>query len=149
MRRGQIPNGYLAKHFTQLLSLSRSKSPAPSQPSSSTRELPRGVDVRLIYADYLNFLLCHTRQNAMAHTGSDPLSLSEDIDIVLTHPPQMGGAQKAVLLEAAQAAAASQGRTDARVHVVAEDEAMVSDGISCSTPMAPKPAVCAAIITPS
>lgn len=124
--REQYDADYTVKHFAQYLDTS---SLAPSVHPTAPA-LPPGVDIRSVYSDFINYLLCHTRQYLAEYTGSDPWSSSNEIDVVLTHPSWWGAAQKTTILKATNAALALHRGPGVRLHLVAENAAMVSFSLS-------------------
>jgi len=107
--------------------LSPSDLPATMSDQMST-ELPRGKTIVDVFADFMRYLLCPIKE---ALESSEPNekprwdSISESIELVLTHPNGWGGPQKTHLRNAAVKADIVQdspaGRS--RVHFITEGEA--------------------------
>jgi len=96
-----------------------------------SRELPEGKIIVDIFADFMRFLFHSTRKlfKDLEPSGEDGWnSISNSIELVLTHPNGWGGPQQAHLRNAAVKAGIVQDTPDGRshVHFVTEGEASFS-----------------------
>lgn len=96
---------------------------------STFAELPHGVTVEQVYADFLVYLMSHTRQFFIARTTNGRSLWSNLIGksrIILTHPNGWGLKEQAVLRRAAiRADLVTQADAHDRVEFVTEGEASV------------------------
>ena len=86
------------------------------------------IPLTRLYADYLKYLLDHTRLHLKQYLGFDPwLTARDDATIVLSHPNKWRAAQQLILRQAAIAAGLVTPRdVTSRLHFVEEAEAAAS-----------------------
>jgi len=106
---------------------------SPTEPSAAMRDqtseqLPRGKSLVDVFADFIRFLFDSTKELFMTSESNGELrwkSVSDNIELVLTHPNGWGGLQQTQLRDAAVRAGivpdTPSGRS--RVHFVTEGEA--------------------------
>jgi len=115
--------------------LSPSGMPAAMTDQMST-ELPRGKTTVDVFADFMGFLFQSTRQLFKDLEPNGELrwnSISESIELVLTHPNGWGGPQQAHLRSAAvKAGIIPDTLAASRVHFVTEGEASFSFCAACT-----------------
>ena len=109
--------------------LSPTEIPAEMKEQMST-ELPRGKTIVDVFADFMRYLFDSTKALFKASEPNGELrwdSISESIELVLTHPNGWGGPQQAQLRTAAvKAGIISDTVAHSRVHFVTEGEASFS-----------------------
>lgn len=92
-------------------------------------DLPYGVSVEQVYADFLRYLLAHTQKFFEARTSEGVRvwrDLIDSADIILTHPNGWGLREQSVLRRAAiRADITSPANANDRIHFVSESEASV------------------------
>lgn len=97
--------------------------------NTTSAELPHGLTVERVYADFLVYLMAHTRQFFTMRTtnGAKVWSdLNTKSSIVLTHPNAWGLKEQAVLRRAAiQADLVTKADAHRRIQFVTEGEASV------------------------
>ena len=112
------------------MKLSPVELPAAMKAQMST-ELPRGKTIVDVFADFMRYLFDSTKALFKASEPNGELrwnSISESIELVLTHPNGWGGPQQARLRTAAVKAAIVPDTPagHSRVHFVTEGEASFS-----------------------
>lgn len=94
-----------------------------------TIELPYNVTVEQIYADFLRYLVAHTRTYFEARTNNGEAvwrDLIRKADVVIAHPNAWGLREQNVLRRAAiRADVVSPNDAGAQIHFVSEGEASV------------------------
>lgn len=95
----------------------------------------KSVPLPRIYADYLAYLLQHTRTYLRDALGKDPWdTLKDKAEIVLSHPNRWGESQQKFLETAAITAdLISRGGARTRLHFVEEAEAAACFGMTFNT----------------
>ncbi|KAF8317129.1 hypothetical protein DL93DRAFT_590002 [Clavulina sp. PMI_390] len=99
-----------------------------SKESSVKLDENKSIPITRLYADYLRFLLNHTRSHLTGYCGFDPWVLTRnDATIVFSHPNKWNSEQQLILRQAAIAAGLVSPRdVTSRLHFVEEAEAAAS-----------------------
>ncbi|KAF8317131.1 hypothetical protein DL93DRAFT_590225 [Clavulina sp. PMI_390] len=100
----------------------------PQKPKLDVVDPRTSLPLIRLYADYLRYLLNHTRNHLKRYLGFDPWAVVRDsATIVLSHPNKWGSDQQVILRQAAIAAGLISPRDVAsRLHFVEEAEAAAS-----------------------
>ncbi|KAF8299296.1 hypothetical protein DL93DRAFT_2233927, partial [Clavulina sp. PMI_390] len=114
--------------FSPSFSLVAQKSTVFFKPSLGLYDPRVSIPLSRLYADYLRYLLNHTRLHLKQYFGYDPWTVArDDATVILAHPNNWRSAQQRILQQAAVDAGIVTSRdVTSKLHFVAEAEAAAS-----------------------